>query len=321
MREALAAWLSAQRGDDASVVDLRRIATGHSRAMWRCEMSDASRYVVRIEQGGVFGTSGSDEFEMMRLAGALGSPVATVRWNEPTGGVIGQPFFVMDFVDSLAAAREDRTLPGPVGVDFIRRLDELHRLDWRAHSEDLSSRFLDSRMQNTSGATGRSATVAQIARWAGVYRSASDRVVPLLEEGEAWLRRHAPATERVAIVHGDPGPGNFLHDGSRVVALTDWEFAHLGDPMEDWVYVIAMRGARTMSIHEWRTLIRAEAGVEVTDADVRYWSAFNFFKGACANLTCLQAFAGPNPAPNMAIIGTALHQTFLRNLALLVANA
>jgi hypothetical protein len=53
---------------------------------------------------------------------------------------------------------------------------------------------------------------------------------------------------------------------------------------------------------------------------MRYWGAFNFFKGACANLTCLNVFAGPNPAPNMAIIGSALQQTFMREMAALVAG-
>jgi hypothetical protein len=35
------------------------------------------------------------------------------------------------------------------------------------------------------------------------------------------------------LVQGDTGPGNFIYSGSRVQAVTDWELAHLGDPMED----------------------------------------------------------------------------------------
>ena len=53
----------------------------------------------------------------------------------------------------------------------------------------------------------------------------------------------------------------------------------------------------------------------VTDRDLQYWSVFNFFKGACANLTCRRVFRTVNPAPNMALIGTALHQTYVRQLA------
>lgn len=35
------------------------------------------------------------------------------------------------------------------------------------------------------------------------------------------------------LVHGDFGPDNVLLAGRAVVAVLDWEFAHLGDPVED----------------------------------------------------------------------------------------
>jgi aminoglycoside phosphotransferase (APT) family kinase protein len=306
MIEPLQSWLDDRIGRPVEIVTLRRIATGHSRAMWFVELDDGQRLVVRVEQGGVFGTSTADEFELMQAAARLGVPVAPVRWMEPTGRVVGQPFFAMDFVESEAVDREDRTLPVSVAVDFIERLHQLHTADWHGHLRPVDA---------TTNATD-----TQIDRWAEIYRSASPFAVPLLDEAAAWLHRNAPQLTQPAIVHGDPGPGNFLHDGAAVVAFTDWEFAHVGDPMEDWVYLISMRGARTMTAERWRQQISNTVGVDVTDWDLRYWSAFNFFKGACANLTCLHVFGGPNPAPNMAIIGTALQQTFMRNMADLVAG-
>jgi hypothetical protein len=35
------------------------------------------------------------------------------------------------------------------------------------------------------------------------------------------------------IVHGDFGPQNVLIEGDRINALVDWEFAHIGQPVED----------------------------------------------------------------------------------------
>jgi aminoglycoside phosphotransferase (APT) family kinase protein len=307
MREQLAPWLAGQRGDTASIVDLHRIATGNSRSNWYVELSTGDRYVVRVEQGGVFGTSSADEFRFMKAAQELGCPVAPIRWFEPTGAVVGQPFFVMDYVDGVGGGRDDRTLPAELAEDFVRRLDELHRTEW-------------------SGALGSGvgpddATPAEIDRWYGVYRAEASVPIPLLEEGAAWLHHHATRPERVGIVHGDPGPGNFVHDGARVVAFTDWEFTHLGDPMEDWAYLISMRGARTMSREAWLELFERVAGVSVPDGALHYWSVFNFFKGACANLTCRRVFATVNPAPNMALIGTALHQSFVRQMAQLIRDS
>ena len=304
LRAPLQAWLREQSGEAVEVTELRRIATGNSRAMWFVALSDGRRFVARVEQGGVFGTSTAEEYRFMAAAARLGCPVAPVRWVEPTGDVLGQPFFVMDFLDGAATGRDDRSMSPELADDFVRRLHELHTTDW--------SRELDSTL------TAADATHATIDGWLAVYRDATPLPVPLLEEGAAWLHRHAPAAARVGIVHGDPGPGNFVHDGSRVTAFTDWEFTHLGDPMEDWAYLVSMRGSRTMGKDEWLALFQRVAGVTVTDADLRYWMVFNYFKGACANITCLRAFRTATPAPNMALIGTALHQTFVRQCARLI---
>jgi len=306
LRVALEAWLHDQRGDRATIAELRRIATGNSRANWFVGMSDGARYVARVEQGGVFGTSSADEFRFMRAAHQLGCPVALVRWIEPTGVVVGQPFFVMDFVDGAAAGRNDRSLSPELADDFVRRLDELHRTDW-------ASRLV-------FDAEGVDATHVEIDRWHTVYRAETDIAIPLLEEAAAWLHHDAASPQRIGIVHGDPGPGNFVHDGSRVLAFTDWEFTHIGDPLEDWAYLITMRGARTMPREEWLALFERLAGVRVTERDLHYWSVFNFFKGACANLTCRRVFATNNPAPNMGLIGTALHQTYVRQAAALIGG-
>ena len=57
---------------------------------------------------------------------------------------------------------------------------------------------------------------------------------PVARFGVAWLRAHAPETlERVALVQGDTGPGNFLYEGARLAALVDFEWAHWADPHED----------------------------------------------------------------------------------------
>jgi hypothetical protein len=160
------------------------------------------------------------------------------------------------------------------------------------------------------------ATHLQIDRWRAIHASAGPSADPLVDEAAAWLHHLAPPIERLSVVHGDAGPGNFVHDGARLLALTDWEFAHLGDPAEDWSFCVSMRGARTMTCDAWLDLIAARTGVVLDDEQWRYWEAFNLFKGVCANRTCLDLFErGVNRAPNMAIIGTTLYQLFLRRLA------
>ncbi len=61
---------------------------------------------------------------------------------------------------------------------------------------------------------------------------------PFYSAAFRWLRAHQPAVpRRPALVQGDTGPGNFLHDGQRVTAILDLELGHLGDPLEDLAWV------------------------------------------------------------------------------------
>lgn len=305
-RARLARFLGERAGRPVTVGAIERITVGHSRAMYRVA-TDAGRFVVRLEQGGVFGTSGAEEARVMRALGAAGYPVATVRWDEPSGDVLGRPFFVMDHLDaeSGSAGADERAIDRTAAEAFVRDLARLHALDPAC----LSGAF------DRVPADPRAATHQQIDRWAEVYRGATPVCIPLLEEAAAWLHHHAPPLGRLAVVHGDAGPGNFLHARGEVVAVTDWEFAHLGDPAEDWSYIVVMRGRRTMPRDEWLEMFSRVAGVTMPEPRWRYWEAFNLFKGACANTTGLAVFeSGANRAPNMAIIGTHLHQVFLRQL-------
>ena len=65
-----------------------------------------------------------------------------------------------------------------------------------------------------------------------------DEPQPFLRACFAWLRANNPKVAGPpSLVQGDTGPGNFLHNGSRVTAVLDWELAHLGDPMEDLAWL------------------------------------------------------------------------------------
>lgn len=315
MVPTLRRYFSARLGADeeVSLEGPQRIAIGHSRAMlgvaveYRIDgRTERREYVLRVEQGGVFGTGSLHEVRLMRALRVAGLPVAPVRWFERDVSVVGAPFFVMDRIPgkgenpSLGSIRE-----------CVRLLQRQHDLDWQ--SAGLG--FL--------GVPGspRQATLAQIERWERIYRESRYLPVPLLDEAAAWLRQHAPTPERIVLVHGDPGPGNYIYEGDRINGVTDWEFSHLGDPDEDWVYMAVIRGSSRPK-EEWRELFKIEAGIEVSDEAWKFWDAFSQFKGACANLTALRVFCeGANQAPNMAAVGTSIHLVLLNRLAAIVGES
>ena len=300
-------WIGEQLGATVGVAELRRITTGHSRGNWFLELDDGSRFVVRVEQGGVFGTSGADEFEFMQAVGRLGFPVARVRWLEPTGDVIGQPFFVMDFIEGgVATEREDRSLAPELAVDFVRRLDELHQLEWEG--------VLD-------GPPPSEATHVQIERWADVYRSSSPLPVPLLEEGggvaaRTTRRRSSASPSSTAI----PVPATSSTTAAGCWRSPTGSSPTSAIPTEDWSFLALDAWGEDDAGRGLAGAGAARGGRRGDETQLRYWRAFNFFKGACANRSCLKSFAGANPAPNMALIGTVLQQTFMRQLADLVGQ-
>lgn len=262
----------------------------------------AAPVVVRLEQDGVFGTTGIEECRVMVGLRERGVPVARILAIDD-GAVLGRPFFVMEFVDGSS---------GEFPIDgFVVSLNALHRLEV---GDDLRALF-DLQPQSVA-----EATLGQIDRWNEVYRRSTVESIDVLEAGREWLRGNLPEDGRLGVVHGDAGPGNVVHDGRRVLAFTDWEFAHLGDPREDWSFCATVRGARTLGREAWLSVIEKRTGIRSDLRSWRYWEAFNLFKGACANLTCRHLYeTGRNPAPNMAIIGTAVHRHFAQRLATLIA--
>lgn len=82
--------------------------------------------------------------------------------------------------------------------------------------------------------------LGDIGLWEQVHREVVEEPAPFLECALQWLHRNVPDRPvRPVLIHGDTGPGNFLSENGRITAILDWEFAHLGDPMEDLALIRA----------------------------------------------------------------------------------
>ena len=315
-RPQIAAYLSAKlpSDDGVEVGPLQRITIGHSRGMFRVDATYRYRgekkersFALRVEQAGMFGTNSLDEIRTMRAVRATRFPVANIRWVEFDASVLGTPFFVMDWVEGSSGPPDDTALR-----DYVQKLHELHQLDWRK-AEIPFARV---------PVVPLDAVHQQVDRWMEVHRWGRVLPEPLLEEAATWLKHNAPDDLGLGIVHGDPGPLNFIHKDGVVQAFTDWEFSHIGDPNEDWLFLGAMRGRGLMEAPAWRAYIEDLTGHTISVAEWDYWDVFNQFKGACANTSALRIFiTGANPAPNMAAIGTALKLSMVQRLSTIIGES
>jgi aminoglycoside phosphotransferase (APT) family kinase protein len=297
--DRLGRWLARRAGTGARLQDATVISGGFSRLMLDVRWT-GGHGVVRIEQDGMFGTEGRREASVMRILRARGYPVPAVLWEEPDQGVLGHPFFVMEFVDGRARTDDDGL------ADMLRALARLHGLGPEAVDEVAALDGLP------AGLAPEQAIDAQLRHWHAVYRSAVAYPIPLLERCFSWLRANLQATGPSVIVHGDPGPGNALQASGGVAAVIDWEFTHVGDAAEDWAYLALIRGRRLGSPPDWKARLAATVGVAYGEPAWRAWEAFNSVKGACVNLTALDVFGRTaRPTPDLLAIGVAVHLRFL----------
>lgn len=297
-RRRLAAWLSSRAGRPVEVVGATVIGGGFSRRMWRVTLMEAGvgrRVIVRIEQGGMFGTDTETEVTSMRALHGAGFAVPAVEAIEPSGDVLGEPFFVMEEVPGVVRL-DDAGLD-----DIIRSVAELHRVPVT--------------VLDPSGRTPEQVVSDNIEGWRRMYRRHAPEL-PLVENGADWLHAHLRPTGPSVIVHGDAGPGNALFDPDRGLTTIDWEFAHVGDAAEDWAYLALIRGRRIMDGDAWKTRLADVAGVSYSAEQWRAWLAYNHFRGACVNLSARSVFErGPRRTADQLAIGVAVHLRFLTQLA------
>ena len=164
------------------------------------------------------------ETAIVRALGAQSVPVAQVYgWNAELTCAL---FERVDGTGAIAeAASQDRRV---IMEQFVDGIAAMHRLELDALGlPDLPG--LRRPASARECALGEVETI--VATWSDFLASYTD---PLITYGLDWLERHAPQeVSRISLLQGDTGPGNFVFDGDRLTAIVDFEWGHLGDPLED----------------------------------------------------------------------------------------
>ncbi len=186
------------------------------------------------------------QFDVIRLVGEKTDvPVPTVRWLEPTGAVLGTPFFLMDYVSGVVPPD---VMPYTFGDNWFadspvesRRalqdntVDVLAKLHAIPQAETVFGFLADTDEPN---ALRRNLNWLQ--SW---YRFAVPDIgrSPLVEQSLEWLEAHWPedvAATQPVLVWGDSRVGNVLYEDFAPVAVLDWEMATLGPREMDAAWMI-----------------------------------------------------------------------------------
>ncbi|MFN0093544.1 MAG: phosphotransferase family protein [Dehalococcoidia bacterium] len=212
------------------------------------------------------------QYRIVRALAQTDVPVPPVAWFEPTGDVLGVPFYAM-----YRLRCETPPLfwhEGPTGKRVqaaAAALAKIHAVDWRGHGLDflLPAEDVSSPIQS------------ELALWRvkgermGIR---GERVVELLE---AYLVKNEPKDARLGLTHGDTNAGNYLFRGSDVVAVVDWELSALGDPRSDLGFYSALMDIFGGYADDKGGSVLSEAHAAVTGTplhNLEYYAAFGIFR-------------------------------------------
>ncbi len=216
------------------VIDVKRTAIGSSRITLLVDVEDAKgrrrELVVRHDSGDgpLSGTDIDLAHEAIVYRALASQPVRIPRLVAESED--GRSLLVERARGSEAFGTIEPAVDrAAIALDFAETLAELHRVD--PARLDLG----DATRPREAADHAR----IDLDRWLEIQREHVGQPSEITLLAGAWLANHTPQhVDRTALCHGDAGAGNFLHEHGRVTALLDWEFAHLGDPLDDVAWVL-----------------------------------------------------------------------------------
>lgn len=283
----LAGFIGAQLGEEVEIRSLRRHLEGFSWETYSISLRGKGSggapprelIVHREPTAGILAPYDARlQWELRRALGRVeGVPVPATLWLDADGEATGRPLYVVEKVAGdiptqwtadeyfgdegrrRAVARElmaiAATLHAMPVADLPRRLREWPPPVAMTTVEALEQRYLETRMGP----------------------------LPPIDWGLAWLKAHADevADRPPALIHGDLRVGNFIVADGAIVALLDWELAHLGDPVRDLAHcglrLYRGRGGRASGLLPFDQLVaeyEAAAGSEVSRRALAFWTVF-----------------------------------------------
>lgn len=135
---------------------------------------------------------------------------------------------------------------------------------------------------------------------------------PMIDYTARWLLEHLPEHHEMALVHNDFRNGNFMLSPEKIVAVLDWEVAHIGDPMRDlgWICTNSWRFGRQEPVGgfgSYEDLFRGyeEVSGRVVDPDhVKFWEVFGSYWWSVGSLGMAEHYrTGPDKSVERPAIG------------------
>jgi aminoglycoside phosphotransferase (APT) family kinase protein len=252
--------------------------------------TDSHNYVLRRKPFGPLLPSAhavDREYKVQAGLHKTGFPVARQYGLCTDDAVIGSWFYVMDMVDGRTIW--DGAMPGSNPEErravYFEMIDVLARL----HNTPIEDAGLAD-FGKPGNYFGR-----QVDRWTKQYRLSETETMEPMERLIEWLPATLPEQTRTSVVHGDFRIDNaiFERDGTKCLAVLDWELSTLGDPLADFTYVamawvtenagrsgVMDLDRKALGIPELEEVVERYCKATGRDGipDLNWYFAYNFFR-------------------------------------------
>tara|TARA_R110002073_G_scaffold9980_5_gene49360 strand:+ start:709 stop:2118 length:1410 start_codon:yes stop_codon:yes gene_type:complete len=315
--------------DVEAVLSCERLSGGASQETYRIVVQINGNQVphaMRRSPGGmmvenVVGHPGlATEARLMQVAREAGVPEPEVHYLLTAEDGIGEGF-IMEWIEGEAlGARINRS------EEFAELRPKLAyacgEIMAKIHSIDLVASGLDKRLDEVSPEA--------FVRQTWERYQALETPQPMIDYAARWLLDHLPENYSPSLVHNDFRNGNFMVLPEGIVAVLDWELAHIGDPMRDlgWICVNSWRFGGDDPVGgfgSYEDLFRgyeAVSGQAVDAAAVKFWEVFGSFWWAVGCLGMAEHYRnGPDKTVERPAIGRRSSECQVDCVNLLIPGA
>jgi aminoglycoside phosphotransferase (APT) family kinase protein len=307
----LAAYLTKNLGEPVRIASVSQAFPGLSRETWLVRIvrgRDGARQeggvVIRTDPpGGPFvPVTLFYEWQVYQHVARTDIPIAKPLWFDAAAPINDdRPLFVRELVegetllkglnDDTPQARERRRR---IAMEHADKLAALHRLDWKAYGFDSFMEVPESAEQ---------APRAELLRWWKVWEEVRTAPLPVVTEALHWFESHLPKrAAHISLCKGQNGIGEEIWRDDKIVALSDWELAHIGDPCQDLALSQGM-----LKLWDREKLIayyESAAGFSLPPENISFYIVWNAFKSMLALNNGLRAFlSGEYPRLARATLG------------------
>ena len=243
--------------------------------------TEQSAFMLRVGVDGPVSLSRLDvaaEFNLLQALQDSNLKTSVPLWLCTDVSLIGQVFAVYESAESWTAATGS----------FEESPTNLARLLAQLHSQvDINS--LQGSTEHVIDPESETPAVIAILR---KMFNASHSFNPAYEWALRWLKQDVPASNGMALTHGDFHSGNICVDQNETYFLTDWDWAGLGDPAMDIGVLLSYIGRFGEQQSENESASRdmllqtySEAGGGAIDPQaLLYWEIFAHVRRGLKNL-------------------------------------